>query len=476
MTGKVGGPHGVEGWKSVALIASCVSVSLLTTLVVSPRYRKWALDRFHQSPLESSLKSDRPRHGLDFKQNDIPLPDSSPKIMDMDFDSDDIIVEQFTRNIQFYGKEGQKKVHEALVVVIGLGGVGSHAATMLLRSGVGRLRLVDFDQVSLSSLNRHAVATRADVGMSKAVCLQNHFKHIFPECEVDARVQMFDSSSSDEILSGSPDFVLDCIDNIDTKVALLSACVKKGMKVLSATGAGARADPTRVRIADLSESSTDPLSRSVKKRLRREHGIHGGIPVVFSTERPKAKLLPFTSPDGGATSPADFQVVPGFRVRTIPVLGTIPAIFGQVMASYVVTNIAGLLVSTEPVVNLDLEHYGMLHQRLIEREELLFGTSEEVEVDKEEVAYIVREIWRGRSARQQSSKDVGRGKWHSMKTLTLTRWDQSQPPSIANLVLLTFTEAEEHEEKSLLDLQAQEPEYYDMVESKLKIVRQEFAI
>ena len=74
------------------------------------------------------------------------------------------------------------------------------------------------------------------------------------------------------------------------------------------------------------------------------------------------------------------QVVPGFRVRIIPVLGTIPAIFGQVMASYVVTQIAGMLFQTEPVVNLDVEHYGILHQRLIEREELLCGSAEAVEV------------------------------------------------------------------------------------------------
>jgi tRNA A37 threonylcarbamoyladenosine dehydratase len=76
-------------------------------------------------------------------------------------------------------------------------------------------------QVSLSSLNRHAVATRADVGISKAVCLQSHFQRIFPECEVEARNQMFDASVQDELLSGSPDYVLDCIDNIDTKVLAL---------------------------------------------------------------------------------------------------------------------------------------------------------------------------------------------------------------------------------------------------------------
>ncbi|KAF2605279.1 hypothetical protein F2Q70_00027230 [Brassica cretica] len=139
------------------------------------------------------------------------------------------------RNIQFFDLEAQRKVTGSYVVVIGLGGVGSHAASMLLRSGVGKLLLVDFDQVSLSSLNRHAVATRADVGIPKAVCLKKHFSAIFPECHVEAKVLLYDSSSEEEILSGNPDFVLDCIDNIDTKVGLLAACVKRGLKVLSAT-------------------------------------------------------------------------------------------------------------------------------------------------------------------------------------------------------------------------------------------------
>uniref|UniRef100_A0A453R9Q1 THIF-type NAD/FAD binding fold domain-containing protein n=2 Tax=Aegilops tauschii TaxID=37682 RepID=A0A453R9Q1_AEGTS len=132
--------------------------------------------------------------------------------------SDEVVAEQLTRNIQFFGVESQKKVTESFVVVVGLGGVGSHAASMLLRSGVGRLLLVDFDQVSLSSLNRHAVATREDVGTPKAYCLKKHFSLIYPECQIEARVQLYDSSAEDEILSGQPDFVLDCIDNIDTKV------------------------------------------------------------------------------------------------------------------------------------------------------------------------------------------------------------------------------------------------------------------
>ncbi|KAA8530687.1 hypothetical protein F0562_005379 [Nyssa sinensis] len=394
----------------------------------------------------------------------------------LDLLKDEIVSEQLTRNIQFFGLESQQKVTASYVVVIGLGGVGSHAASMLLRSGVGRLLLVDFDQVSLSSLNRHAVATREDVGIPKAHCLKKHFASIFPDCHVDARVLLYDASSEEEILSGHPDFVLDCIDNIDTKVSLLAACVRRGLKVLSATGAGARADPTRIRVADLRESTNDPLSRAVRHRLRRDYGIEGGIPVVFSLEKPKAKLLPFKGPSGEEENPSDYQIVPGFRVRIIPVLGTIPAIFGQVMASYVVTQLAGLQVQTEPVVNFDMDHYRMLHQRLIEHEELLYGTSMQVQVDVEEVMYIAKELWRGRSARDQSTKDVGRGMWRSVNELMLVRWDQAKPASVSNLILLRFKEADEHESRALEDIREKEPAFFTRVTSVLKRAEVDFGI
>ncbi|KAF9683851.1 hypothetical protein SADUNF_Sadunf04G0057000 [Salix dunnii] len=362
-------------------------------------------------------------------------------------------------NIQFFGFEAQQKVTTSYVVVIGLGGVGSHAASMLLRSGVGRLLLVDFDQVSVSSLNRHAVATRADVGIPKAECLKKHFSTIFPECHIEAKVLLYDASTEEKILSGHPDFVLDCIDNIDTKVALLAACVRRGLRVLSATGAGARADPTRVRY-----------------RLRKDHGIEGGIPIVFSLEKPKAKLLPFKGPSGEEENPSDYQVVPGFRVRIIPVLGTIPAIFGQVMASYVVTQLTGLNVQPEPIVNLDLDHYRVLHQRLIEHEETLFGTAMQVQVDVEEVMYVTKELWHGRSARDQFAKDVGRGMWRSVNELMLVRWDKEKPASVSNLILLKFKEADEHELRTLEEIKELEPEFYQRVESVLKRAEFDFGL
>lgn len=168
--------------------------------------------------------------------------------------------------------------------------------------------------------------------------------------------------------------------------------------------------------------------------------------------------------------------MPGFRVRIIPVLGTIPAIFGQVMASYVVTQLAGLNVQTEPVVNLDVDHYEMLHQRLLEHEESLYGTSIEVLVDVEEVRYIVKELWHGRSAREQSAKDVGRGMWRSVNNLILVRWDRTKPASVSNLILLKFQEADEHESRTLDDVREKEPEFFKKVTSILKQAELDFGL
>ncbi|CAL9224605.1 unnamed protein product [Arabidopsis halleri] len=452
-----------EKLKYLSLVGAGALIGSISTVALLKLLSRSSLKQLHENPETNFLGN-----GIESETRPVTV------AVGQDLLKDEIVSEHLTRNIQFFGLESQHKVTGSYVVVIGLGGVGSHAASMLLRSGVGKLLLVDFDQVSLSSLNRHAVATRADVGIPKAICLKKHFSSIFPECHIEAKVMLYDSSSEEEILSGNPDFVLDCIDNIDTKVGLLAACVKRGLKVLSATGAGARADPTRIRVADIRESTIDPLSRSVRHRLRREHGIEGGIPVVFSLEKPKAKLLPFKGPNGVDENPSDYQVVPGFRVRIIPVLGTIPAIFGQIMASYVITQLAGVQVQMEPIVNLDLDHYRLLHQRLIEHEETVYGTSAEVEVDVEEVMYIVKELWHGRSARDETAKDVGRGMWRAMNELMLIRWDAKKPATVSNLVLLKFKEADEHEAKTLEEVKESETEFFERVSCVLKKAELDF--
>lgn len=180
----------------------------------------------------------------------------------------EVVSEQFSRNRMFFGDKGQELLENSFVIVVGMGGVGSHAAHMLARAGIGKLRLIDFDNVTLSSLNRHAVATRDDVGRPKVVASKEHFANIVPTCQVDARVEMFEQELADDLLSGSPSYVIDAIDDVNTKVDLLLACSRLGLKVISALGAGAKSDPTRLLIGDITDPSRDPLAAKLRWALR----------------------------------------------------------------------------------------------------------------------------------------------------------------------------------------------------------------
>lgn len=393
-----------------------------------------------------------------------------------DFEADEVLAEQLTRNVQFFGLEGQRRIASSFVVVVGLGGVGSHAAHLLLRSGVGRLRIIDFDQVSLSSLNRHCLATREDVGTPKATCLARHFADILPEAAVEALVEMYTEEAEERLLGGSPDFVIDAIDNIDTKVALLAACRRRGLRVLSVAGAGAKADPTRLHIADIAESAVDPLARAVRHRLRRDHGVESGVPVVLSTERPRCGLI--YAGEEVAAAPLDYQVVPNFRVRTIPVLGTTPAIFGLAAAAHVLCALAGAPFEGAPLFYVPTKQFAGIHAALYEREELRFGSADGVGVDAQEVEALVREVWRGRSARAAPGQGPGdKALKRSVGHLTLTRWDAARPATVDNLVLLTHEEADAHDAGPAWDLpalRAMEPELCTRVEAALARAAAEF--
>eukprot|EP00245_Coleochaete_scutata_P008421 TRINITY_DN2563_c0_g3_i2.p1 TRINITY_DN2563_c0_g3~~TRINITY_DN2563_c0_g3_i2.p1 ORF type:complete len:153 (+),score=29.32 TRINITY_DN2563_c0_g3_i2:24-461(+) len=143
------------------------------------------------------------------------------------------------------------------------------------------------------------------------------------------------------------------------------------------------------------------------------------------------------------------------------------------MATHVITQLAGMVVCPEPVVRVSAEHFLLLFQRLIEREEVRFGTSAGVEVDLEEIIYVVKELWRGRSFRD-GSRDLGRGMFRTISCMTLTRWDQSKPASLCNIILCSFQEAEDHEKRTLEDLKQKEPELFDFVERTLARGRADF--
>ena len=239
------------------------------------------------------------------------------------------------------------RLRSAFVIIVGCGGVGSHAASALARSGVSRIRLIDFDQVSLSSLNRHAVATLADVGTSKVHCLRRRLGQVTPWTHFDCRNQLFSRKVADALLGPweghSPDYVVDAIDNIDTKVELMAYCHSKSLRMISSMGTGCKSDPSRIFIGDISTSLEDRLSRSTRRQLR-ALGIDKGIPVVYSTEKPgprKARILPLPDEEQTKGDVGELSILPDFRVRILPVIGTMPAIFGYAIANHVILDLTG---------------------------------------------------------------------------------------------------------------------------------------
>ncbi|KAJ2064379.1 hypothetical protein GGI17_001085 [Coemansia sp. S146] len=344
-----------------------------------------------------------------------------------------LIQEQLARHYVFFGQEGMAKVRDSFVVVVGAGGVGSWAALMLLRSGVQRIRVIDFDQVTLSSLNRHAAATRANVGTPKVDALKQSFADIAPHAMVEARVALFSAATAGDLLAGEPDYVLDCIDNMDTKTDLLEFCKKHNLEVISAMGAGMKSDPSRVQIADISDTFEDPMSRAVRRRLKLR-GIVSGVKVVYSTEKPgKVQLLSLA--ESQKDEPGDFSVLPDFRVRIVPVLGTMPAMFGVAMATHVLTELAGFPTEPLPVKG---------RHALYNRVQCDLGVREakippeaggpRMQMRTDDCGYMIEEIWRGRSAISGS-----------IERLALTRWRRDQPMATYNCVCMTKPEADRHE-------------------------------
>ena len=194
---------------------------------------------------------------------------------------------RFHRSERLLGSETMLGLKACHVMVIGLGGVGSWAAEMLLRTGVGHLSLVDFDKVCVTNTNRQLHATKATVGDYKAEALAARLQTVNPAADIVPVVRFYNPESEDDLLGMEPDLVLDCIDNLTAKCHLLAKCVARGIPVISSMGAAARIDPTQIRVADLSETRIDPMARAVRKILRQRFQLETGIQTILSIEEPK---------------------------------------------------------------------------------------------------------------------------------------------------------------------------------------------
>ena len=436
-----------------------------------------------------------------------PPPQRMPRNRTRSRQRDAIFREQLSRNEQFFRPAGQRAVERASVVVVGLGGVGSHAAHMLARAGVARLRLVDFDQVTLSSLNRHAVATRADVGLTKVAACQRHFARFNPRCRVEAVARMFTAEAAHELLLGPcprgsnshdsdhhdhddhdddtddaadpssssssssasirslrPDYVIDAIDDAQTKADLVAFCLAHKLRLICSLAAGGKSDPTRIRIGDLADPMRDPLARKLRATLRKDSvwswldegpskdggrrllNRTGALPtdsavkVVYSAQAPVCPLEPLTR-EQREEGAHNFGAVENFRVRVMPVLGTVPALFGMTAASFVLCELGNKRFEPLASRKMGLKAIRKVRERLKRSERDEFGVSAEegLQVSEDDVAYLLEHVWHMRCAYSGIHLEGSRA-----KKMVLARWDRSRPAAVNNLVLLTEGQSEVH--------------------------------
>lgn len=204
---------------------------------------------------------------------------------------------RFSRMELLIGAPAQQRLGQASVAVFGVGGVGSYAAEALARAGVGRLTLVDFDDICLTNINRQIHALDATVGRAKVQVMAERCRAINPQLQVEAVKAFYEEQSSVELLGRGYDYVLDCIDHITAKLHLIQSCKQQGLPIISSMGAANKLDPTKIAVADLFETQKCRLARIIRKQLRKR-GISSGVRVVFSTE----EFLPLGSEPAGCAA------------------------------------------------------------------------------------------------------------------------------------------------------------------------------
>ncbi len=224
------------------------------------------------------------------------------------------------------GDEKIEKLSNAHVFVVGLGGVGAYAAEMLCRAGVGRLTIADADVINPSNRNRQLLALTSTTGKAKADLMSQRLLDINPHVQLTSIHAYLHENDFEQILATNRfDYVIDAIDTLAPKVNLIKLCLQKSVPIVSSMGAGAKLDPTKVEIRDISKSHHCPLAHMLRKRLHKL-GIRSGFKVVFSSEDTITEAVQLCNDEPNKKS----------IVGTISYL---PAIFGCYCASVVIRDL-----------------------------------------------------------------------------------------------------------------------------------------
>lgn len=262
----------------------------------------------------------------------------------------DFVNPRFGGIARLYGEKALERFHAAHVAVVGIGGVGSWAVESLARSGIGKLTLVDLDEICETNINRQLHAMDGQIGRQKTEAMAERVRAIHPDCELKAVSSFFNQATASKIIDGGYDAVIDAIDIRTHKAVLLTECRQRGIHAVTCGSAGGRRDPTRIRVEDLAYSGKDSMLHQLRRTLRREYGFAKtpegalpqpmGIEAVFS-EEPRW----YVQSDGEVSRERPQDVTP----RGGPALGCdvglgsashVTASFGQIAAGRVLEYLA----------------------------------------------------------------------------------------------------------------------------------------
>lgn len=240
--------------------------------------------------------------------------------------------DRFDRLNLLYGEDGLDRLQQTSVAVFGLGGVGSYAVEALVRGGVGRLTLIDFDEVDITNSNRQIHALAGSIGQPKALVMAERCRAINPDVQVEPLQSFYAQENSAELLQRGYDYVLDCIDHITAKLHLIETCVNQKLPIISSMGAANKMDPTRILVADLAKTNKCRLARIMRRELRKR-GIKSGVKTVYSSEE-------FRPLSDGRRQPEE-ENPDNYQQKRAP-LGSssvIPPLFGLTMAGVVLQDL-----------------------------------------------------------------------------------------------------------------------------------------
>ena len=223
------------------------------------------------------------------------------------------------------GEDKLFKLTQSHVMIVGMGGVGSFAAEFICRSGIGKITIIDGDVVDPTNRNRQLPALSTNHGKSKADIMGERLLAINPELELTVIKEFINPEMVEQLLQSNPDYIVDAIDSITPKITFMKMAYEKKLPIVSSMGAGAKLDPTQLKVVDISKTMICPFAQQIRKMLK-THGIYKGIKVVFSPEEPIKESLMMT--DGK-----------NYKKSAYGTISYLPATFGAVVSSVVIRDL-----------------------------------------------------------------------------------------------------------------------------------------